>query len=520
MSAERVTMRKIKDILRLKWACGLSNRQVAASCGVARSTVAETLYRATAAGLSWPLPEELDDAQLETRLYPAAPPPTSTLRAVPDWATLHQELTRNGVTLALLWQEYKAQQPDGYQYSRFCDLYGAWHATLDRCLRQEHRAGEKLFVDYAGQTVPVQDRTGEMRPAQIFVADWGASNYTYAEATWTQTLPDWIGSHVRAFAFFGGVPQLVVPDNLRSGVTKACRYEPELNPTYADLTRHYGVAVIPARGPQTAGQGQGRSGRAARGALDPGPAAPSALLQLGRAEYRARRVPRPPEPPSLQKAPRLSAVPVRDGGSAGAAAAPARALRLCGVAHGAGEYRFACGDRGPLLQPPLALGAPGAGGAAHGDDRRVFPHKHQRVASHVRSAERGRHTTVAAHLPSAHQRYLAWSPSRLIQWADTIGPATAAVVDTLLTRRRHPEQGYRSCLGVLRLECLYGPAPVEAACRRAQAIDAVAYKSVQSILKTGLDQQPLPEPVPTVPLPIAHDHLRGTTYYQHHEGGV
>ena len=169
MPAERVTMRKIKDILRLKWACGLSNRQVAASCGVARSTVAETLYRATAAGLSWPLPEDLDDAQLETRLYPAAPSPTSPPRAMPDWTTVHQELTRKGVTLALLWQEYKAQQPDGYQYSRFCDLYGAWRATLDRCLRQEHRAGDKLFVDYAGQTVPVQDRqSGEVRPAQIF----------------------------------------------------------------------------------------------------------------------------------------------------------------------------------------------------------------------------------------------------------------------------------------------------------------------------------------------------------------
>lgn len=201
MPAERVTMRKIKDILRLKRVCGLSTRQVAASCGVAHSTVAETLYRAKAAGLSWPLPAELDDAQLEIRRYPPAPCPTAALRAVPDWATLHQELARKGVTLALLWQEYKAQHPDGYQYSRFCDLSGAWRTTLARCLRQEHRAGEKLFVDYAGQTVPVQDRrTGELRQAQIVVAVWGASTYTYAEATWPQPLPDWTGSHVRAFA--------------------------------------------------------------------------------------------------------------------------------------------------------------------------------------------------------------------------------------------------------------------------------------------------------------------------------
>ncbi|MDE3097512.1 MAG: transposase [Chloroflexota bacterium] len=181
---------------------------------MARRTGAETRSRATAAGLSWPLPEDLDDAPLDTRLYPAAPSPTNPPRTVPDWATRHQELTRKGVTLALLWQEYKAQQPDGSQDSRFCDLYGAWRTTLDRCLRQAHRAGETRFVDEAGQTVPVQDRqTGTLRQAQIFVAVWGASNDTYAEATWTQTLPDWMGSHVRAVAFLGGVPQIVVPDH-------------------------------------------------------------------------------------------------------------------------------------------------------------------------------------------------------------------------------------------------------------------------------------------------------------------
>jgi transposase len=241
-------MRKIKDILRLIWACQLSHRQVAVRCAVARSTVAETLRRAEAAGLTWPLPDELTDADLEARLYPATPVLVLPERPVPDWATVHQELARPGVTLMLLWQEYRATHPDGYQYSRFCDHYRAWRRTLDRCLRQEHRAGEKLFVDYAGQTVPVYDRhTGTVRLAQIFVAVLGASNYTYTEATWTQTLPDWIASHGRAFAFYGGVPQILVPNNLRSGVTKACRYEPELNPTYADLARHYGVAVMPAR---------------------------------------------------------------------------------------------------------------------------------------------------------------------------------------------------------------------------------------------------------------------------------
>lgn len=519
MPAERVTMRKIKDILRLKWACGLSNRQVAASCGVARSTVAETLYRAKAAGVSWPLPVDLDETQLEARLYPSAPPPTSLPRAVPEWAALHQELTRKGVTLALLWQEYKAAHPNGYQYSRFCDLYGAWRASLDRCLRQEHRAGEKLFVDYAGQTVPVQDRrTGEIRQAQIFVAVWGASNYTYTEATWTQTLPDWIGAHVRAFAFFGGVPQLVVPDNLRAGVTKACRYEPELNPTYAALAHHYGVAVIPARVRKPRDKAKVEAGvllveRWILARLRHQPFFSLAELNTALAGCLDRLNTRPfKKLPGCRQAqfetvdrPALQPLPIEP-----YVYAEWRTARVNIDSHVEIE--------GHYYSVPSALVHRALDIRFTATTVECF-HKNQRVASHARSAERGRHTTVTAHLPSAHQRYLAWSPSRLIRWAETVGPATAAVVDTLLTRRRHPEQGYRSCLGVLRLAREYGPARLEAACHRAQVLEAFAYKSVQSILKTGLDQQPIPAPAPTVSLPLEHDHLRGTTYYQQ-EGGL
>lgn len=518
MPAERVTMRKIKDILRLKWGGGLSNRQVAASCGVARSTVAETLYRATAAGVSWPLPEELDDQQLEIRLYLAAPSPTGPPRAMPEWATVHQELTRNGVTLALLWQEYKAQHPAGYQYSRFCDLYGAWRATLDRCLRQEHRAGEKLFVDYAGQTVSVQDRqTGAIRSAQIFVAVLGASNYTYAEATWTQTLPDWIGAHTRAFAFLGGVPAIIVPDNLRSGVTKACRYEPELNPTYADLAQHYDVAVIPARVRKPRDKAKVEAGvllveRWILACLRHQPFFSLAELNTAIAVCLDRLNRRPfKKLPGCRQSqfeavdrPALQPLPAEP-----YVYAEWRTARVNIDSHVEIEGHY-YSVPSPLIHSAL-------------DVRLTVTtvecfHKNQRVASHVRSAERGRHTTVVAHLPSAHQQYLAWSPSRLIQWAETVGPATGTVVAELLARRPHPAQGYRSCLGVLRLERDYGPVRLEAACRRAQAIDAIAYKSVQSILNTGLDQQPLPEPAPPIPLPLEHDHLRGTTYYQQ-EGG-
>lgn len=514
MPAERVTMRKIKDILRLKWACGLSNRQVAASCGVARSTVAETVARAQTAGLAWPLPEALDDAHLEARLYPAGLAPATVPRVVPDWTALHQELTRKGVTLALLWQEYKAQHPDGYQYSRFCERYGAWRTTLDRCLRQEHRAGEKLFVDYAGQTVPVQDRaTGAIQTAQIFVAVLGASNYTYAEATWTQALPDWIGAHVRAFAFFGGVPQILVPDNLRSGVTKACRYEPELNPTYAALAQHYGVAVIPARVRKPRDKAKVEAGvllveRWILARLRHQSFFSLAELNAAIAVCLERLNTRPfTKLPGCRRsqfdtvdAPALQPLP-----SAPYVYADWRMARVNLDSHVEidGHYYSV---PSPLLHRQLEV-------RLTATTVECF-HKGQRVASHVRSAEQGRHTTVIAHLPLAHQRYREWSPSQLLRWAETIGPATAAVAATILEHRPHPEQGYRSCLGLRRLGREYGPTRLEAACRRAQTIEAFAFKSVQSILKTGLDQQALPEPAPTIPLPIDHDHLRGTAYYQ------
>ena len=244
MPARRLTLRKIREILRLVWLCGLGVRQVARSCAVSHSTVLEYQRRAEKAGLCWEDVEAMDPVVLERRLFPPAPKPSSS-RPLPDWSEIYLELKRPGVTLQLLWDEYKAQHPaSGYQYSRFCDLYRDWRGRLDLSMRQVHKAGEKLFVDYCGQTIPVTDpSTGESYPAQIFVAVLGASNYTYAEATRSQQLPDWIGSHQRTFEFLGGVPELVIPDNLKSGVAKPCRYEPGINRTYAELATNAGAVV-------------------------------------------------------------------------------------------------------------------------------------------------------------------------------------------------------------------------------------------------------------------------------------
>lgn len=269
MPALRLSMRKIKEVLRLKLDRKLSNRQIAAACGIARPTVSEYLRRAADAGLNWPIPEELDDTSLERLLFPPPPDLPAQERGVPDWSQVQLDLKRKGVTLFLLWQEYRQTHAEGYQYSWFCEQYREWQGKLDVVMRQDHRAGEKLFVDYAGQTVPIIDRTtGELHPAQIFVAVLGASNYTYAEATRTQSLPDWIGSHVRAFSFLGGVPELVVPDNLRAGVSKAHRYEYQ-----SDLSGH-GLPPWRSRdacaGSATAGQGQGRKWGSGGRTLDPG----------------------------------------------------------------------------------------------------------------------------------------------------------------------------------------------------------------------------------------------------------
>lgn len=248
MPQGRLSMRKIREVLRLRWEQGLSHRQIVVSCRIGQGTVAEYLRRAGDAGLTWPLPEGLTDTELDARLFP---PPAATAiaeRALPDWAEVDRELRRKGVTLRLLWEEYRASNPEALGYSRFCELHQAWRGVAQPRMHQVHKAGEKLFVDYAGQTVGVVDRrTGAAREAQVFVATLGASSYTYAEATWSQATPDWIGSHVRAFAYFGGVPELVVPDNLKAGVKSACYYEPDLNPTYQELARHYGTAVLPAR---------------------------------------------------------------------------------------------------------------------------------------------------------------------------------------------------------------------------------------------------------------------------------
>ena len=513
MPNTRLSMRKICEVLRLRHEQGLSNRQIARICGISRPTVSRYLCRAGEAGLGWPLPGDLDEAALERRLFPPVPGLPGEARGIPDWAEVHRELRRKGVTLSLLWQEYRAAHPGGYQYSWFCAQYRHWRGLLDGVMRQVHRAGEKLFVDYAGQAVGVIERTtGEVREAQVFVAVLGASNYTWAEATWSQGLVDWIGSHVRCFEYLGGVPELVVPDNLRAGVVRAHRYEPDLNPTYQDMASHYGVAVLPARVRKPRDKAKVEAGVLVVERWILAALRHRQFFSLAELNAAIREL--------LE---RLNARPFRklDGCRREHFERLDRAaLRpLPQVRYEYAEWKKArvhidyhVEVLGHYYSVPNALIKQQVEVRLTRATVECF-YRGSRIASHRRSYHRGGHTTVEAHMPEAHRQAGAWSPGRMVRWALQTGPATAQLIRAVLDSRKHPQQAYRSCLGILRLGEAYGGARLEAACRRALALGSHSYRSIESILRHRLDEVVLEVDEDTV-LPEDHGNLRGASYYQ------
>jgi len=512
MPAERLTMRKIREVFRLKFDCDISNRQIAKSCNIARSTVSEYLYRFQQAALSWPLPQDIDDNQLEQLLYPQLPTLPPHERPLPDWSYIHQQLRLKSVTLMLLWQEHKELYPNGHQYSQFCHLYRQWADKIDPVMRQEHRAGEKLFVDYAGQTVPVYDlHSNQMREAQIFVATLGASNYTYAEATWTQSLSDWIGSHGRAFAFFGGVPKVVVPDNLKSAVSKASSYDPDINPTYLDMANHYGTAVIPARvrKPKDKAKVEVAVQVVERWIL--AKLRNRQFFSLRQLNQAIAELLEDLNNKPFQKLPgsRKSAFESMDWPALNPL--PSQAYQFAEWKKATVNLDYHIEVERHYYSVPHTL-------IKKKIDVRITNNiiecffKSKRVASHIRSYHKGRHSTVKEHMPKSHQKWAQWTPDRFIRWAAKIGPHTQSLIENVLNRRAHPQQGFRTCLGILRLAKSYGNDRLEAACRRAVAIGGTSYRSVQSILKHNLDQKQLPEQSSKNP-PIEHINIRGAHYY-------
>ena len=512
MPAKRLSMRKIKDVLRLCWGQGLSKRQTARSCGISRPAVDEYLRRAEAAGLGWPLPAEMDDGALERLLFPPPPALPDTARGVPDWSEVHRELKRPGVTLQLLWHEYRQTHPHGYQYTWFCRQYRAWAGKLDLVMRQVHRAGEKLFVDYAGMRAQViNPSTGEVREANIFVAALGASNYTYAEATWTQGLEDWIGAHVRCFTYFGGVPEVVVPDNLRAGVSKAHRYEPDINPTYQDLATHYGVAIIPARVRRPRDKAKAEVGvqvveRWILAALRHRQC--FSLAELNRA---VRALLETLNNRPFKKLPGTRRALFEQLDKPALRPLPVEAYEYAEWKQARVHIDYHVEVHGHYYSVPHALIKKQVDVRITANTIECF-HRGQRIASHRRSCHKAHHTTVPAHMPESHRQAGEWSPQRLGRWAAQVGPATETLILRVLSARKHPQQAYRSCLGILRLGKTYGNDRLEAACQRALTLGSHSYKSIESILRHGLDRQPLAEQTEAA-LPDDHDNIRGPSYY-------
>ncbi len=511
MPAQRkLTMRQLRQMLRLAGG-GTSTRDIALMLGVARSTIQDNLKRANAAGLTWPLPGELTDDALQEKLFHRAGfKPGARRRTEPDWAGLAVEMKRPGVTLLILWEEYRAVHPDGYGYSRFCELFRGFEQRLSPTMRQDHVAGDKVFVDYSGKKIAIVDRlTGEVREAEIFVAVLGASSFTYAEATWTQQLPDWIGAHVRMFRFFGGVPRLIVPDNLKSAINRASFYDPEINRSYGMMTSHYGVGVLPARPRKARDKAKVENGvRFAQTCIlgrlrhqtffslaEANAAIVGAVDRINDHVMRRLGVSRRHLFQTIE-APALAGLPCDD-----YEFAEWRLVRVATDYHVEFESFF--------YSVPYRLIREQVDLRVTTRTIEIF-HRGQRIAVHQRRYGGRRHGTNPDHMPSSHRRYADWTPDRFRRWAASIGPQTEGLIIAILAARPHPEQGFRTCLGVMRLFRDIEHARAEAVSARAVEIGGFNYKSIASILANRLAATPASAEPAAV---IEHANLRGPHYF-------
>ncbi len=510
---QELGMRKIREILRMGLKCGIGLRDIARSLSTSHPTVSKYLEAAKKAGVAYEDTENMNDRELKRRLKEYAAGMRRENRPLPDWGHVHRELKRKGVTLQLLWEEYKGIYPDGYQSSQFNEHYSRWRKRIKTSMRQTHKAGEKGFIDYSGHTIPIHDRiTGKIKQAEIFVMTLGASNYTYCEAQDNQTMPNWIEGHLRGFEYFEGVPRVLVSDNLKSGVTKACRYEPQINAVYSDMAAHYDAVVIPARVKKPKDKAKVEVG----------------VQIVGRwilARLRNRTFFNVPEANEAIR-PLLEELNKK----------PFKKLE------GSRESWFREIEQKELMPLPeqryefMEWKKAKIGIDTHVDVNGHYysvPYKlrevveyvtakitvntveifndSQRVASHKRDDRKGYHTTIKEHLPVEYQRYMGWSSSRIIEWAKKVGNKTAQLVEEIMDSRQHQMLGWRSCLGIMRLSKEYPKERIESACGRALAIKGYSYRSVKSILEKGLDRQRMSKHKRhTI---IKHENIRGGGYF-------
>jgi transposase len=518
MPSPRTSMRLIKEVLRLKYDANLSQRRIARSLDIGLGTVSHHLNRAKAANLEWPLPADMDDAELERRLFPNQLAPVRSGLIEPDYAGMHKELKHKGVTKQLLWEEYKQIQGDnGYQYSQYCQRYRDWVLTLKRSMRQVHKAGEKLFIDYCGPTIAIVDaRTGEILKAQVFVACWGASNYTYAEASRSQTKADWIASHVNALNFFGGVPGVLVPDNLLSAVTKHCRYEPVINSSYQHMASHYRTTVIPARPYKPKDKAKAENAVLVVERWIMARLRHHQFFTLAELNQHIRFLLDDLNRRPFKKLPgsRLSQFEAIDKPAMNALPARGYQYTEFKLVRVNIDYHIEF-DRAFYSVPHHLVKHQVETQATQDSVSLMF--KGKQVARHARSYRQGSFTTDPDHMPQAHRKQNDWSPERLLSWAKDLGPNVLRITEAMLKRKRHPEQAYRSCLGLLKLSRQYDKQRLDDACARANSIGSPSVKSVRSILQKGLEQLALPldeeNDTQEKTTAIEHDNIRGPQYY-------
>ena len=521
MAQEGLAMRDIKELLRLRFSLGLSQRKTAMACGFGRTTVQEYEERARKCGLTDPIEiEKLSSQELFLRLglnikKSVLPKATPSLRAMPNWSKIREELCRGkNTTLMLLWTEYKTENPEGYQYSQYCDLYRSWTKRLSLSMRQEHPAGEKIFIDYAGTTVDVVDSaTGEARSAQIFVSALGASSYIYAEATWSQSLPDWLMSHRRMVEFYGGVSEILVPDNLKSGVTRTNRYEAGINRAYREFAEHYGTCVIPARvrRPKDKAKVEVSVQVVSRWiiaalrhrtffSLEELNAEITILLEkVNNRKMRHIGKSRKELFEDLEKS-TLKPLPFRPyeyGEWKQVTVNIDYHAEFCDVFYSA-PYRLV-GQKLWLRATNTVI---------------EFYRDLERICAHRRSYQRGKYITDPGHRPVAHQEHAKWTPERITNWAQSKGGEVGEFVKRLIARKMHPEQSFRSALGVIRLADKYGETRLQRACAKAMKLESINYQTVKNLLANNMESTPPTDSELQIDLfETNHENIRGGTYY-------
>ena len=513
MAKERISMRKIKEVLRLKYDRSLNVSQISRICGISRPAVDSYLLKFRASGLGWPLPEEITEDLLEERLFPCNTVKNS-LKVAPDYEYIIQEIRRPNVTLEVLWAEYIAANPRGYQYSYFCELYRRHTKKLNYSMRQEHKAGEKNFVDFSSieDINIIRPFVGETIKAKLFVSVWGASNYMFAKAVKGEDLRSWINVNIDSLEYSGCSPKAIVPDNLKSAVTKACRYEPDINPAYAEFAKHYGTAIFPARPYRPKDKSKAENGvKLAKRwlmsrlrnrifhSLDELNAAIFELLEIFNSKKMKKFNKSRKE--LFEELDKANALPL-----------PQRRYEFALWKQARVQFNYHVSFEDHYYSVPYTSIHKVVDMRASGGTIEIF-HKGERICSHQVSFKKNGYTTVKEHMPANHQKYVEWTPERISELAERCGPHVKEIVKKIINKKKFPEQAYRACLGILRMGNRYSKERLNAACNRALQYRIVSYQGIAEILKKGLDKIHAESNCRANIIGKSHENIRGSEYY-------